>query len=213
VASTPGVSGVTFDEGVIEKIQKFRTKHPRIRVHVDGGVNNVSAALLRDLGVDVMISGSYILKDNDYSKQVARLVGQNLNLPVSMMMHAGLDFPGVGEEVSIGEVAREIDAKKIGCVCVLSGDGRYSGLITDTDIRRYLIGHTDLTNVKAKDIMNPGSFTIEPETSIIKLIRMLENKGAFFTVVPVVERGGRCAGVLRLQDILFSNALGLRIRN
>lgn len=213
MAATPGVSGGSFNDAVIDKMQKFHERYRHIKMHVDGGVNNMSAALLRDLGVDVMISGSYILKDNDYSKQVARLIGQNLNLPVSMMMHAGLEFPKVYEKYSIGEICREIDDKRIGCACVFSEDDRYTGLITDTDVRRYLIKQPDLTHVTAKDVMNPHSFTIEPDTSVIKLIRALEKKGMFFTVVPIVEKSGRCIGVLRLQDIVFSNVLGLRIRN
>lgn len=213
MASPPGVSGGSFNDAIIEKMQSFHAKHHQVKMHVDGGINNVSAALLRDLGVDVLISGSYILKDNDYSRQVARLIGQNLHLPVTMMMHAGQELPKVQEEFSVNEVAREIDAKKIGCACVVTKDELFVGLITDTDIRHYLIKQSNLTSVRAKDLMNTNSFTVGPNTTIIKLIRALENKGMFFTVIPIVSDDGHCVGVLRLQDVLFSHVLGMRIRN
>jgi pentose-5-phosphate-3-epimerase len=135
MAAVPGVSGGSFNESVIDKIQTFKMRHPKIRVHVDGGINNYSAALLRGIGINVMISGSYLLNDNNYSNQVARLVGQNLNLPLSDLMHAEADLPAVREDASIGEVAREIDAKGIGCTTIVGEGHRFLGLVTDTDIR------------------------------------------------------------------------------
>ncbi|MDH7578624.1 MAG: CBS domain-containing protein [Bacillota bacterium] len=212
MGATPGVSGEGFSENVVDKIQIFKKKYPDIRIHVDGGINNMTAALLRDVGVDVLISGSYILKDNDYSKQVAKLVGQNLNLPVREMMRRNEDLPVVSEDSLVNLVAREIDDKRIGCTCVLDSNQKFAGLITDTDIRRTLIQKIDLTNIRARDIMNPRPYTCSPDTSLIKLLRSIEEMGLYFTVVPVVAEDGTCVGVLRLQDVLFSNVLGLRIR-
>jgi ribulose-phosphate 3-epimerase len=84
MAAEPGVSGGSFNDFVIDKIITFKEKYPDIKIHVDGGINNMSAAVLREVGVDVLISGSYILKGENYSNQVAKLVGQNINLQLSL---------------------------------------------------------------------------------------------------------------------------------
>ena len=212
MAAVPGVSGGSFNESVIDKIQTFKKRHPKIKIHVDGGINNYSAALLRGIGINVMISGSYVLNDNNYSNQVARLVGQNLNLPLSELMHAGADLPAVREEASIGEVAREIDAKGIGCTTIVGERHRFLGLVTDTDIRHFVMAHESGRGATAREVMNPRPFTVAPDRSLISLLRELEERGLFFTVVPVVAEDGTCVGILRLQDILFRNVLGLRIR-
>jgi ribulose-phosphate 3-epimerase len=213
MAAIPGVSGGAFNENVIDKIQDFKRRHPRVRIHVDGGINNYSAALLRGIGIHVLISGSYLLRDNDYSSQVGRLVGQNLNLPVNALMYVGEDLPSVAENATISEVARVLDARGIGCTTVLGPGGIFRGLITDTDIRRLVMVRADFRAVTARDIMNPTPYTTRPDVSLISLLRALEEKGLFFTVVPVVTADGTCAGILRLQDILFRNVLGLRVRH
>ena len=61
--------------------------------------------------------------------------------------------------------------------------------------------------------MNPHPYVSASEKPLIKLIRDLEKQGSFFTVVPVVDSNGFCLGIIRIQDVLFSEALGIRFRN
>jgi ribulose-phosphate 3-epimerase len=212
MAAKAGVSGGSFEEGVVEKIRLFKRIYPDIKIHIDGGINHSTALLVRDVGVDTIVSGSFILKDDNYSNQVAKLVGQNLNLPVTAIMRAGDELPWVYNDHSISDVANEIDKKKIGCTCVIEHNDKFIGLITDTDIRRFLIKDGNLSNKTATDLMNRTPFTISPQSNIIKLMRDLEKQGLLFSVIPVVDNN-KCLGVLRLQDILFSNVLGQRIRH
>lgn len=213
MAAKAGVSGGEFDKKVIEKIITFKKLFPHVNVHVDGGINDVTSLLVRDVGVDVIISGSYILKGNDYSRQVASLIGKNLNLPVDTIMYCKIELPLTCPDKSIAEVAAEIDNKGIGCVCVVGKKNELIGLITDTDIRKFVIHNKNLSGVDALDIMNPKPFTVLSGTPIIKLIRKMEELGLFFTVVPVINKNEQLLGIVRLQDMLFSNVLGFRIRN
>ena len=82
-----------------------------------------------------------------------------------------------------------------------------------TDIRKFVIHNKDLSGAGALDIMNPKPFTVLSGTPIIKLIRKMEELGLFFTVVPVINKNEQLLGIVRLQDMLFSNVLGFRIRN
>ncbi|MFA5859473.1 MAG: CBS domain-containing protein [Elusimicrobiota bacterium] len=213
MAAEPGISGASFNDKVIDKIQVFKKKYPEMQIHVDGGINNTTATLVRDIGVDVLISGSYILKDNDYANQVAKLVGQNLNLPVTAIMHSGDKLPVVRANCTINDIANEIDKKSIGCTCVIDENNKFAGIVTDTDIRRFLIRNMDFTGKTAQDIMNAKPKTVLPDKSVIKLLRELEHTGMIFSVLPVVDKNNSCVGILRLQDILFSNILGFRIRH
>lgn len=212
MAATPGVSGGSFNETVIEKIEEFKNIFPNFRVHVDGGINNISAKILRNLGVDVLISGSYLIKD-EYSKQLEKLIGKNLTYCVGSIMYANDELPVISEDASLSEVAKEIDEKKIGCVCVKRADNKFAGLITDTDIRKHIIRNLDLTDLKASQIMNRTPFITNTDTTVINLIREIENKGSFFTVVPVVDKDGVCVGIIRLQDIMFNKLIKFRVRS
>jgi len=80
MAVTPGVSGMAFDESVFDKIKLFRSLYPNFSITIDGGINDKTAMLTRPFTPDTLISGSFILKDKNYGKQVFKLIGQDLNL-------------------------------------------------------------------------------------------------------------------------------------
>lgn len=214
MAAQAGVSGGSFDETVVEKIGAFRRKCPSVRIHVDGGINNFTASVVRQAGVDAMVSGSYILKNTDHARQVAALVGQNLNLTVDTFMYAGDDLPRVAPRLPIRAVASEVDRYGIGCVCVVGAGAELLGIITDTDIRKFVIRNNDhLSLTTAEDVMNRRPYTVRGGVPIIRLIRQLENHGKFFTIVPVVTEDDRLMGIVRLQDILFANGTSIRFSN
>jgi ribulose-phosphate 3-epimerase len=80
MAVTPGVSGMPFSELILEKISKFRENYINYSITIDGGITDKTAYLVRKYNPDVLISGSFILKEKNYGKQVFKLIGQDLNL-------------------------------------------------------------------------------------------------------------------------------------
>jgi ribulose-phosphate 3-epimerase len=80
MAVTPGVSGMPFAESVMDKIKVFRELYPNYSITIDGGITDKTAFLVRQFNPDTLISGSFILKDRNYGKQVFKLIGQDINL-------------------------------------------------------------------------------------------------------------------------------------
>lgn len=207
MSATPGVSGGAFNDKVVDKIKAFRRAFPKVKVHVDGGVNHLSAALLRELEVDVLISGSYILKNEDHLVQLVKLFGRNLYLRVADIMRTHNQLPRVSPETEICQVVLEMNTKLVGCTCVVDHDDRLLGLITDGDIRRRLIVQPDLSSLKAKDLMAPNPFVVKPDMRLLALLRELDRRHAGFDVIPVVNPSNQCMGLVWLRDIITSHAL------
>ncbi|MCF6330213.1 MAG: ribulose-phosphate 3-epimerase [Sulfurimonas sp.] len=69
----PGFGGQSFIDSVIDKaarLNKMRNKlNPSCLIEVDGGVNNKNIQSLKDVGVDIVVAGSYVFKHA--SKEVA----------------------------------------------------------------------------------------------------------------------------------------------
>jgi ribulose-phosphate 3-epimerase len=57
MTTTPGESGGKFDKRNFDKIKEFKKKYPEKFAHVDGGVNDEVAFVLRSLGVSCAVSG------------------------------------------------------------------------------------------------------------------------------------------------------------
>ena len=73
----PGFGGQKFLESQLPKIEKIRKKieklGKKIELEVDGGVNAETAKKVVNAGADVLVSGSYIFKSENYSKAIASL--------------------------------------------------------------------------------------------------------------------------------------------
>ncbi|MBR2507494.1 MAG: ribulose-phosphate 3-epimerase [Bacilli bacterium] len=62
----PGFGGQSFIESSLDKIRFLREvidqKGYSCLIEVDGGINNLTAQLVKDAGVDILVCGSYIFK-------------------------------------------------------------------------------------------------------------------------------------------------------
>ena len=59
MTTTPGKSGGVFGKENFRKIRQLRNTYPGKRICVDGGVNAEVSFILRNMGVDTIVSGSY----------------------------------------------------------------------------------------------------------------------------------------------------------
>ena len=70
----PGFGGQTFNHSAIEKISKLAKLREENNYHylieVDGGINESTAKLCRQAGVDVLVAGSYVFNSDDYTKAI-----------------------------------------------------------------------------------------------------------------------------------------------
>ena len=73
----PGFGGQTFNHSAIEKISKLAKLREENNYHylieVDGGINESTAKLCRQAGVDVLVAGSYVVNSDDYTKAIESL--------------------------------------------------------------------------------------------------------------------------------------------
>ena len=73
----PGFGGQGFMNSALEKIAMLRNEidknHYQTLIEVDGGINDNTAKLCKDTGVDILVAGSYIFNSDDYKKVMEKL--------------------------------------------------------------------------------------------------------------------------------------------
>lgn len=73
----PGFGGQKFIPSVIEKAKKLKElinkRNPNCLIEVDGGVNDKNIHELKEAGVDVVVAGSYVFGNDDYSEAIKSL--------------------------------------------------------------------------------------------------------------------------------------------
>ena len=68
----PGFGAQAFMPGPVEKISQIKAKS-KCLVEVDGGINAQTAPLLKQVGADILVAGSYIFGSSDYHQTIQSL--------------------------------------------------------------------------------------------------------------------------------------------
>lgn len=73
----PGKGGQEFMEDILYKIETLRDLKKENGYHylisVDGGINDKTVKLCKDAGADMVVSGSYVCKSDDYNERIKTL--------------------------------------------------------------------------------------------------------------------------------------------
>src|SRR6185295_14148594 len=82
-------------------------------------------------------------------------LGRRLQLKISDIMRRGNKVPIVRMTASFKEIVREINAKKVGSVCVVDQNKKLAGFIVDGDLRRAMLKNPDIRVWNAANLRTP----------------------------------------------------------
>ena len=75
----PGKGGQQFMEDVLYKVETLKELREANNYHyiinIDGGINGETVKLAREAGVDMVVSGSYVCKSDNYNERIKILKG------------------------------------------------------------------------------------------------------------------------------------------
>ena len=133
-------------------------------------------------------------------------LGKRLTLTVADLMHSGPENPTIGLSAMWVEVVRGISAGGLGAVSVVDDAGRLAGIITDGDLRRAIqrLDHEALADLKCDEIMTRNPTVANPELLAYDALQLMEDRPSQISVLPVVDGGRVCVGLIRLHDIVRS---------
>ncbi len=128
------------------------------------------------------------------------MLGKRLLLKVDELMVKGEAIPRVGVDVFLREAIMEITTKRLGCTCVLHADGTLAGLITDGDLRRLLQKTSDISKIRAQDVMTRKPKTVPQGTLAVVALQEMESYN--ITQIVVMDEKNLPVGVVHLHDLV-----------
>lgn len=132
-------------------------------------------------------------------------LGRNLSFRVENVMHVLPKVAKVSEEDTIRKVVIELSSFPLGAAVVLDQASNLLGIITDGDIRRAFQKQKDILEIQAHEIMTANPVVTLPSDSVKHALELMENRRSQISVLPVVDDGNHCLGLLRLHDIYKAN--------
>lgn len=130
-------------------------------------------------------------------------LGKRLLLDVSDLMHGGENNPTCTPDAPMSEVLVLLTRRALGGVSVVDGDGKLLGVVTDGDVRRGIQKKSgDFLTAPAQEIMTANPIVAHADDKAIDALLLMENRPSQITVLPVVDKAGRCVGLIRLHDLI-----------
>jgi len=206
MTTVPGQSGGIFNPDNFKRIREFKTKYPDKKIHVDGGVTDEVAFVLRNMGVDCVVSGNYLVNPNDsISKALHRLKNDNItsHTQVSSFM-LGLNETGIlNSSASFADVLLSIEKYNLGFTAIVDDNGKLEGIISNADLRRGLIKKIpDISSITVSDLINKNPYTVKTTTTVTELISYIKSLKAIILFLPVVDENNILHGVVTFNNLI-----------
>lgn len=147
-----------------------------------------------------------LLRKKDFTKEEFAMLhpggvlGKKLLLRVNDLMIRNSDVPKVKENTHFKDFIFEISSKRLGCTCVVDARGKLKGIITDGDIRRLLQNNINVSEIKAKDIMNKCPKTINEKMLGETALELMEKYA--ITQLIITDKKKAPIGVVHLHDLV-----------
>jgi arabinose-5-phosphate isomerase len=118
---------------------------------------------------------------------------------VDSLMHSGKQCPMVQIDTRMRDVIYEMSSKGLGMTCVVDGDDRLVGIITDGDLRRHMERSPSIHELRAGDVMTRNPISVPPATLAAEALNIMERRK--ITSLIVDSSAQRVAGVVHLHDL------------
>jgi len=127
-------------------------------------------------------------------------IGKRLLLKVDDVMRTGEDIASVNVDTPLPQTILEITSKRLGATCVMNGNGKLVGIITDGDLRRLMEQRHNVWDLKAKDIMTKDPKCVPSGVLAAKALHVMEEYS--INQLIVVDEKNQAVGMVHVHDLL-----------
>lgn len=205
MCTTPGMSGGVFQKENFKRIIEIRHRFPHLKIQVDGGVNDEVAYILRLLGVDSIVSGSFLLSHYTIGSGMLSFyktpTGGDFLVKDFMVPTAYL--PVLEErDLTFGKVLQTIEDYKQGFVLIVDESKSLKGVISNADLRRGLLNQIeDLSRINVRSIQNENPICISENATLGEMLTKIDALSFIILFLPVLDENGKLKGAVLLNNL------------
>ena len=206
MTTTPGRSGGEFDKNTFKRIREFRNTYRGIPIHVDGGVNEEVSFILRNMGVEMAVSGSYLVGARSFGAALMNLKHKEnpSHFLIRDFMLPGSECPVIAEnDLDLKGVLLAIEKGRMGFVNVVKKDGTFAGIISNADLRKALLANLeDIGGMNVREMINNDPISIKENQNVRDLLLTVKAQNFPVLYVPVLDDSERMVGVVKFNNLI-----------
>jgi arabinose-5-phosphate isomerase len=201
---------IAFTQSKRSSLSKIADMVVQLKIANEGSPGNLApmASTTATLVLGDMLSVMLMAKDFEVDRFAKYHPGGALGLGlirVENVMKSGKDLPIVAERSRIRELLKEISAKKQGVTAVVNNKKKLVGVVTDGDIRRWLLKGGNFETDKAQVVMTSTPKTITAGALLKDALRIM--KEYKITALFVTDEYKRPVGIIHIHDIIEGNVV------
>ncbi len=150
-----------------------------------------------------------LMQERNFSQEAFALyhpggsLGRRRLLTVEKAMRSGEKACLIGQASTLLDALFMMTRSLSGAVLIVDDHNKLMGIITDGDIRRYIMYNNLFLQTPVKELMNPFATCIGQHQLIDEAIRTMEqHQPAPISVLPVINHDMQVVGLLHLTDLL-----------
>lgn len=210
MTTTPGQSGGQFRKDNFQKIRKFRNTYPGKKIHVDGGVNDEVSFILRNMGVNMVVSGSYLVNSHSIGAALLNMRLENIDshYKIKDFMIDYDDLPVLNlDRADFSQVLQTIETFKLGFVFFTDDNHQLHGMASNADVRRGLLKNLhDLNHTSIQDIINPDPVAVNQDATISDMLRLIKRQNFIISFLPVINTERQLLGAITFFNLIRGEA-------
>lgn len=205
MTTTPGQSGGTFNKETFRRIRQFRRLFPTHQIQVDGGVNAEVSFILRNLGVESAVVGSFLFQNKSVGPALLHLkkeaVSSHYLIKDFMIETPELPILDV-QDLTFKNALSTIDKYEMAFV-LITNNGKLKGIISNADVRKGLIRNFEsLSEINGFELINLNPIIIEEDKTIEELLKLIRGVKFPLQYIPVVNSDGDLTGALTFTQMI-----------
>ncbi|MDQ8201668.1 KpsF/GutQ family sugar-phosphate isomerase [Pelagicoccus sp. SDUM812003] len=126
-------------------------------------------------------------------------LGRVLAPKVDEIMRGGDRLACLPLTASCKDCLAEMSAKSCGCIALVNQDRSLAGIMTDGDIRRFVLSHPDFLQIQASEVMTRNPITIASGSYAAEALKTFESHS--IDDLLVVDGQNRPIGIIDGQDL------------
>lgn len=205
MTTTPGKSGGKFSSSTFQRVKLLRKLFPDKRIQVDGGVNAEVNYILRHLGVNEVVVGSYLF-NNELIHSIWNLrkfsVASDFRLKDFMMLLEEIPVLLINE-CSIENALILLEKNKSPYLLLVNDSGFLEGLVSMADIRRAIVkSNFQFQEIKMDDFVNRTPLTCKYDDTVHDMLEFIKTIDFPIQYLPLVDDNNILKGAVQFNDLI-----------
>ena len=206
MATIPGESGGKFDKSNFTKIREFSQLYPEKKIHVDGGVNAEVSFILRNMGVYLSVSGSYLFNSVSIGSALLNLKLNEIesHFLVKDFMQKTDSSPIINsKDLTLESLLLTFKNGALGFAIINDENDKFAGIIGNADLRNGLLKHVnDLNSLNMRELINPNPLVINENINVHEMLQFIKKQTKPVIYLPVVNNDNKTVGVVSFLNLI-----------